>query len=143
MMERLTKWLNEKKTLCIEVCEKKCVNGYDVCHKCEPFKDVVKKLAEYEDAEEQGLLLRLPCKVGDNAYTITRPYNLDIDGKDELDVFDCVVESIAFYKNGICRVQLYNKSKFLGWHVRLVDFGKTVFLTKEEAEQALAEMKTN
>lgn len=25
----------------------------------------LKKLKEYEDAEEQGLLLRLPCKLGD------------------------------------------------------------------------------
>lgn len=29
------------------------------------IKEVVDKLAEYEDAEEQGLLIRLPCKVGD------------------------------------------------------------------------------
>ena len=28
------------------------------------------KLAEYEDLEEQGLLLRLPCKVGDTVYCI-------------------------------------------------------------------------
>ena len=31
------------------------------------------KLKDYEDAEEQGLLLRLPCKVGDNIYII-KPY---------------------------------------------------------------------
>lgn len=31
------------------------------------------KLSAYEDAEEQGLLLRLPCKVGDKLYRIT-PY---------------------------------------------------------------------
>lgn len=35
-----------------------------------PVKDIddlpyYKKLATYEDADEQGLLLRLPCKVGD------------------------------------------------------------------------------
>ena len=28
------------------------------------------RLAEYEDLEEQGLLLRFPCKVGDTVYTI-------------------------------------------------------------------------
>ena len=32
--------------------------------------DVVGKLAAYEDAEEQGLLLRLPCKVGDTVYAL-------------------------------------------------------------------------
>lgn len=31
------------------------------------------KLSAYEDAEEQGLLLQLPCKVGDKLYRIT-PY---------------------------------------------------------------------
>ena len=30
--------------------------------------DYFKKLAEYEDLEEKGLLLRLPCKVGDKVY---------------------------------------------------------------------------
>lgn len=29
------------------------------------------KLAAYEDAEEQGLLLRLPCKVGDTIYEVS------------------------------------------------------------------------
>ena len=31
---------------------------------------VIDKLAEYEDAQEQGLLIRLPCKVGDIVYII-------------------------------------------------------------------------
>lgn len=31
---------------------------------------VLTKLADYEDAEEQGLLLRLPCKVGTIIYKI-------------------------------------------------------------------------
>ena len=32
--------------------------------------DVLGKLAEYEDLEEQGLLLRLPCKVGDTVHEL-------------------------------------------------------------------------
>ena len=64
-MERLTKRLNNGKELCIDVCGEQCVDGYTWCPKCKPFSDVMKKLAEYEDAEEQGLLLRLPCRLGD------------------------------------------------------------------------------
>lgn len=30
-----------------------------------------KRLAEYEDAEEQGVLLPLPCAIGDTVYVIT------------------------------------------------------------------------
>lgn len=48
------------------------------------IRKVLRKLAEYEGLEEQGLLLRLPCKVGDNVYKIVsqrdnfdyRPYKL-------------------------------------------------------------------
>lgn len=69
-MERLTKWLDDKKALCIEVCEKECTEGYYECPKCKPFTDVLVKLAHYEDLEEQGLLLKLPCKVGDKAYHV-------------------------------------------------------------------------
>lgn len=31
---------------------------------------VVDKLADYEDLEEQGLLLRLPCKIGDTVWCV-------------------------------------------------------------------------
>lgn len=34
------------------------------------IRAILKKLAAYEDAEEQGLLLRLPCGIGDTLYTI-------------------------------------------------------------------------
>ena len=35
------------------------------------YKQYFEKLAEYEDLEEQGLLLRLPCKVGDTVYSVS------------------------------------------------------------------------
>ena len=34
------------------------------------IRAVLKKLADYEDLEEQGLLVRLPCKVGDTVYRV-------------------------------------------------------------------------
>ena len=33
--------------------------------------EAVEKLAKYEDAEEQGLLIRLPCNVGDTVYSVS------------------------------------------------------------------------
>lgn len=104
-------------------------------------RKLIEELEAYKDAEEQGLLLRLPCKVGDVVYAITSPFNLGIDMEDELDVFECVVESIAFYRNGLHQIRLYHKGKFVGWLVRFTDLGKTVFLTREEAEKALEDMK--
>lgn len=105
-MERLTvqsKILNEYRL------KDDSVNG---CQK------VIDKLAKYEEAEEQGLLLRLPCKMGDTIY-----YFMNVD-----DVI--VVEERKM-------VTLTNIVAILEDE----EFGKTVFLTKEEAEQALAEMK--
>ena len=40
------------------------------------------KLAAYEDAEEQGLLLRLPCKVGDTVYHIVGRIILEVENVD-------------------------------------------------------------
>ena len=34
------------------------------------YYDIIEKLASYEEAEDQGLLLRLPCKVGDTIYLV-------------------------------------------------------------------------
>ena len=79
-MKRLTKRLNNGKELCIEVCGEKCVDGYTWCQKCKPFSDVMKKLAEYEDAEEQGLLLRLPIPEGTEAYQIVECYPFEDEG---------------------------------------------------------------
>ena len=44
-----------------------CINGCIV-------PKLYKHLAEYEDLEEQGLFLKLPCKVGDTVYSITRDF---------------------------------------------------------------------
>lgn len=91
------------------------------------------KLGAYEDAEEQGLLLRLPCKVGDTVYA------LSFSG-DEGRWFECVVKTI-----NICSEENYAVAhcEELGLGVTLFfdRFRKTIFLTKEEAEQALERMK--
>ena len=68
------------------------------------------KLVAYEDNEERGLLLRLPCKVGDTVYHIVGRIILEVEN---VDLF------------------------FLLLSVAEGRFGKTVFLTKEEAETML------
>lgn len=74
---------------------------------------LLEALGKYEDAEEQGLLLRLPCKVGDTVYLIKS------DGK--------VVPRTA-------------DMQFLGilWDY----YGKEWFLTQTEAKQKLKEMES-
>ena len=88
------------------------------------------KLADYEDAEEQGLLLRLPLPIG------TTVYNTNW--------WDCVQEKVkvdgkTFYRT----VHKHKVSKSTFSLLDIYDFGKTVFLTKAEAEQKLKEMESD
>lgn len=108
--------------------------------------DLREALKCYEDADEQGLLLRLPCKVGDTVYVVTSPFNVfddieyDENMKDE--VYESYVSSTTFYKSGE-QYRIYAKATnhFIGAYFRECDFGKTVFLTESEAEAKLKEME--
>lgn len=82
------------------------------------------RLCEYEMAEEQGLLLRLPCKVEDTVYVIVKK-----------DISPQKVVEIHRSCNGI--EIMTNRRVF---HVSAI--GETVFLTREEAESALAEIRS-
>lgn len=90
----------------------------------------LEKLAAYEDAEEQGLLLRLPCKVGDNIYII-KTYGIEeasIIGISEADDIDCFCFEV--YIDPDCHEI-----------IALKEFNDTWFLTREEAEAKLKEME--
>lgn len=100
------------------------------------FSDVLQKLAAYEDAEEHGRLVILPCKVGDKVYLLWSC------GKYGKSVSEMVVKHIDIDLmpdiEFACR-----KEKGTGsyWFFKQKDIGKTVFLTREEAEVALKGLK--
>ena len=96
------------------------------------------KLAEYEDLEEQGLLVGLPCKVGDTVYRVNAGAKQPI--------IPMTVSEIHFfcYKNErIVRFDAIGKGDMGESCYRLEDIGRIVFLTREEAEKKLEEMKKN
>ena len=99
--------------------------------------DLREKLKYYEDAEEQGLLLRLPCKVGDKIFLDFAGFGKDIDEftvKDfHLDCFEDG-ETILF-----CDYE--SNDSTLSGQIDVMEFGKTVFLTEAEAEAKLKEME--
>lgn len=91
------------------------------------------KLKKYEYLEEQGLLIKLPCKIGDYVYEANINRNI---------VSTYKIMSIVIGKDSIN----YNWGLLDGIYSNIKGFnefalGKTVFLTREEAEKALSEDK--
>lgn len=102
---------------------------------------VYKKLKAYEDADEQGLLLRLPCKVGSTVYRIEElwdcKYGYDCPFEDAYDINKC--EDDERMCENECVKNIINERKF---DISMLDeVGKTVFLAKSEAETELKEME--
>ena len=98
------------------------------CNECGIYQ-AIQKLAEYEDAEEQGLLLRLPCKVGDVLYAIDGNNIQILEAQNDIVIVSG--ELCIFAEN----------ERFADYVVCYNDIGRTVFFTKAEAEQKLKEME--
>ena len=105
----------------------------DNCKECsENYKKIAEYLEElksYKEAEEQGLLVRLPCKVGEKLWCIVnsairelRVHHFDMPAFGTTDI-------VFRYADG------FKLERFVG------EIGKTVFITREEAEKKLEEMK--
>lgn len=112
-----------------------------------PIADALNQLKEYEDAEEQGLLLHLPCKVGDKIYLSSIGRHMEIVGY-SLEKFTdlnslyfrckCVEHEKHMRNNscnamGVCPGCAFAEKCFQGF--RLSDWEKIAFPTSEEAEK--------
>lgn len=104
------------------------------------------KWKEYKELEKQGLLVRLPCKVGDTVWVVTSPINVfgydEYDGDAEYEVYESFLSSVSYYASGE-QFRIYAKvtNSFIAAYFRECDFGESIFLTREEAEKKLEEMK--
>lgn len=92
--------------------------------------DIYNRLKEYEDAEEAGLLVRLPCKVGDLVFAAF---------EDE-DVLCGEVYSVSITCAGTNWLSVKYDSGLRFYH-SWGEIGKIVFFTREEAEEALAKRR--
>lgn len=90
------------------------------------YISAAEKLADYEDLEEQGRLVKLPCKVGDTVYYI----NPDKNTINELVVYGFDIRPLQRF--------VYD---YMGARLNFNQFGKTVFLTESEAEAKLKELR--
>lgn len=127
-MERLTERTSDGIVVKEDYGEKVLRTIYE-CYGAEPAPHYVncaegycamEKLAEYEDLEEKGLLMKLPVAKGDTIYPL-----LYANGKPKYVDESEVVE--------ISDSRIWIESTYFDY----ADIGKTVFLTREQAEQAL------
>lgn len=101
---------------------KDCIH-YKACDDSYNFvdeKDIDKICLEFEDKSH---FIELPCKVGDTVFCFSPCFKEDSDIKLE------VVEAKVVEVRAIASV--------LGLNFSIDNIGKTVFLTREEAEKAL------
>ena len=121
---------------------------FDLDVTCQPSEirkilKIAEKLKEYEDLEEQGLLLRLACKIGSPLYRVYKKptkctaygeykddYSYSCEGCEQ-ECDSSYVWSIYKYEADIKTIVCLSN-----------EIGKTVFLTKEEAENKLKEMES-
>lgn len=131
-MERLTEsnpsWIDD------ELWERACEPD------CEEIDAVYRKLKEYEDLEEQGRLIKLPCKVGDtvwdNDYGRPCAYTITAFSFGECEEYICepvTTKKAVFY--------YANSSGSITGSFAESEIGKSVFLNKSEAEAKLKELR--
>ena len=103
-------------------------------HKADCIKDAkeheqlaewLEELKSYKDLEEQGLLVRLPCPIGTTVWNICG-----------MDIRENVLSGIECGKDGK-QFLWANHDEWLG------ELNDLVFLTREEAEKKLEEMKND
>ena len=122
---------------CEFATEENILNG-DMCLECDCKVSILNVLAiqaaelrerlkKYEDAEEQGLLVRLPCKVGDRMYFLDTCHTAEDFGKKFVSWGEVTKVSIAGMY--VCLKTPTGLPLALSW--------ESIFTTREAAEKAL------
>lgn len=125
---------------------KNCKNwdgGITKCfNECGIPLDALEQFNRYKRLEEQGILLKLPCTVGDTVYYLYTNENKESEIT-EMKV-GCIEPFGAIrQRKGICEVwNVYAETDYTKCYFKFFDFCKTVFPTKEEAEAVLKELSS-
>ena len=153
-MERLTKW-NESShkhayyPRCFEEpcygsgCKiKDCPFETAVCERLAAFEDIAElcgeadRLRELAEADKDGRILILPCKVGDTVYTLEHVVDRD---RTHCEIIPRKITGIG--GNALNKVWLVSAKSDYEVRISPSEFGILAFLTREEAEKALQEME--
>lgn len=108
----------------------------------EQVVEMAKELGEYKKLEEQGLLLKLPCKVGDTVYCIHGRYTKCSAYNEKFEEYNCQgCESECDSKKEYYIAETTADAFFCALSMLEGKFGQSIFLTQEEAEAKLKEME--
>lgn len=127
---------------------KDCVH-YDVCAYWGNILDPIHGGVKCDDFKDKSRFVELPCKVGDTVYVLDDIVDLDKCKDCEYyyaggmgDYSACERTRYGFRYSKCIEIKAYKMTKgyILEYLVR-GDFGKTVFLTKAEAEAKLRELQ--
>lgn len=153
-MERLT-----KKNKCklshgeeIVICKHSENDCNDSCMKiipCKWYTKAIEKLKRYEDLEEQGRMIIFPCNKGDKIYEFYHECvecrleagetPEDIISMRRVRYFGYDGDEAYIYASQALPVRLFNNDE--PFCIPVSEIGKTVFLTKSEAEAKLKELR--
>lgn len=99
----------------------------------------IDRLCDLAEADRDGRVVVLPCKVGDTVWVTGRdnvPREMELEAPD--------IRAVCTDEDNLCMSTCNRKPDgFCAYRLRNdgADIGKTVFLTREEAEKALEEME--
>lgn len=106
---------------------------------CIQAAELRERLKQYEDKDEQGLFLDLPCRAGDTVYSYCERFNCVLAY--EVEDIHIDKEQTSYFATAFD----YSPSYFGEYldEINFTDeqFHKTVFLTREEAEKALEKLR--
>ena len=116
---------------------------YDNCSECanqhNQLAEWLEELKSFKEAEEQGLFVRLPVKIGDmiwnNDFGHPEPYEIKAFSYGYCDSY--VEPGIGIEDEIIFYYENYTHSISITGAFPMSEIGKTVFLTREEAEKKL------
>lgn len=94
------------------------------------YSYIYKRLYELEDKIENGALIELPCKVGDTVYEVFKEHKLPF-------IQETTIEKIVITEKGF-KLRLSRNSVY---ETAISSLGRTIFLTRAEAEARLKELQ--
>ena len=150
-MERLTideiiEHCDRKTGMYEKFCDVKCLETAVMGNRIKEYwehkqvSEYLRKLKDYEDAEKQGRLIKLPCKVGDTVWDndFGRPcaYTITAFSFGECEEYICkpvTTKEVVFYYE--------NSSGSITGSFAESAIGKSVFLNKSKSEAKLKELR--